>query len=196
MPSPSGRPRSTSSRSGLCERASISARCAVVRLDDAIVLRLEQHAQHVADAGVVLDDEHLMHRVASRAPAPSIGSVNSKRAPPLGTRAAHRSCRRARARSRGRSRARARRRRSSPSLHAALKLVEQALRIAWRQARAVVVDRDAHDGPSLVAATVIARAGRRVLGGVVEQIARTPARRAWHRRTRAAVPPAARTRRG
>ena len=44
-------------------RASISRALRRRRLDDAIVLGLEQHAQHVADAVVVLDDEDLMHRL-------------------------------------------------------------------------------------------------------------------------------------
>ncbi len=53
----------------------------VARLDDPVVLRLEQHAQDRADAGLIFDDQDLVHRLRHGA-ASATGNVNSNRAPP------------------------------------------------------------------------------------------------------------------
>ena len=106
---------------------------------------------------------------ASR-PGSAVGSVNSKRAPPPG---------RARAAIVPPCASTIARQIASPSpaptivpSDAAVELVEQPRGIAGGQARAVVVDGDAH-APSTSPPIRDARAGRRVLGRVVEQVPNT-----------------------
>ena len=112
------------------------------RLDDAVVLAFEQDAQHVADVGIVLDDEDLMHRDRHTLGS-AAGSVNSKpraaaRAGGSGDRAAVRMDDRSADRQ------------AKPDtddgafLNTALKLVEQALGISRRATGAVVVDGNMH----------------------------------------------------
>jgi hypothetical protein len=57
--------------------------CSGFRFDHPVVLRLEKHPEHVADASVVLDDQHAEHRLGHGAGS-AVGCVNTKRAPPPG----------------------------------------------------------------------------------------------------------------
>ena len=115
---------------------------------DPVVLGLEQHAQHVPDSGLVLDDEDAdaSHGRHARGSVDRQRELEARRRPPA--RVAPRSCRRAHGRSRGRSRVRGptpddRRPRAR---RAGICRTGRA-GSPGRQARSVVVDRHPHERP-------------------------------------------------
>ena len=109
---------------------------------------------------------HRMRHVRGSA----IGSVSSKRVPPLGPASRlDRSAMRVHYRAADRE---AEPRADDGALAlAALELFEQLRRVAWRQTRAVVVDRHAHERSVVRRGDLDVCAARRVLRRVVEQVA-------------------------
>src|SRR5215470_6993117 len=56
-----------------------------IGFDDPVRLALQQHAQHLADIRIVLDDQHLMHGLGHCGGSVA-GSVSSNLAPPAARR--------------------------------------------------------------------------------------------------------------